>query len=86
MTHPTQTAERLTTQSPSAVPPQQPKFWKRWAVSMLAVYPALIVLVLATRPLARWLRRPTVMRSLDALTGLALMGFGLRLALSRPTS
>ncbi|WP_162947864.1 LysE family translocator, partial [Pseudomonas aeruginosa] len=26
-------------------------------------------LVLATRPLARWLRRPTVLRSLDALTG-----------------
>ena len=43
-------------------------------------------LVLATRSLARWLRRPTVMRSLDALTGLAPMGFGLRLALSRPTS
>lgn len=50
MTHPTQTADRPTTQSPPAVPPQQPKFWKRWAVSMLAVYPALIVLVLATRP------------------------------------
>lgn len=43
-------------------------------------------LVLATRPLARWLRQPAVTRSLDALTGLALMLFGLRLALSRPTA
>ena len=43
-------------------------------------------LVLATRPLGRWLRRPTVMRSLDTVTGLALMGFGLRLVLSKPTS
>lgn len=41
MTHPTDTA-----------PPHsaQPKFWKRWVVSMLAVYPALILLVLVTRP------------------------------------
>lgn len=30
--------------------PQQPKFWKRWVVSMLAVYPALILIVLVTRP------------------------------------
>ena len=30
--------------------PQQPKFWKRWVVSMLAVYPALILLVVVTRP------------------------------------
>ncbi|HRD35035.1 MAG TPA: LysE family translocator [Rhodocyclaceae bacterium] len=43
-------------------------------------------LVLATRPLARWLRQPVVTRSLDALTGLALMLFGLRLALSRPAA
>lgn len=43
-------------------------------------------LVLATRPLARWLRQPAVTRSLDALTGLALMLFGLRLALSRPAA
>ena len=43
-------------------------------------------LILATRPLARWLRRPMVTRSLDALTGLALMLFGLRLALSRPAT
>ncbi|AUM00191.1 lysine transporter LysE [Rhodocyclaceae bacterium] len=43
-------------------------------------------LVLATRPLARWLRQPAVTRALDAMTGAALIGFGVRLALSRPTS
>lgn len=41
MTHPTQTAPKA---------PPQPRFWKRWVVSMLAVYPLLIVLALATRP------------------------------------
>lgn len=41
-------------------------------------------LVWATRPLARWLRRPGVSRVLDALTGTALMVFGLRLVLARP--
>lgn len=40
-------------------------------------------LVLATRPLARWLKQPAVQRSLDALTGATLMLFGLRLALAR---
>jgi Putative threonine efflux protein len=38
-------------------------------------------LVLATRPLARWLRTPALTRSLDAMTGLALLGFGLRVLL-----
>lgn len=41
------------------------------------------VLVLATRPLACWLRRPAVVRVLDVLTGLALVAFGLRLAFAR---
>ena len=40
-------------------------------------------LVLATRPLARWLQQPAVQRSLNALTGATLMLFGLRLALAR---
>lgn len=40
-------------------------------------------LTLATRPLARLLRRPAVTRSLDAATGTVLVGFGLALALDR---
>jgi threonine/homoserine/homoserine lactone efflux protein len=43
-------------------------------------------LVLATRPLAHWLRQPTVVRALNGLTGAALIAFGLRLAVSRPGS
>ncbi len=31
-------------------PPKPPNFWKRWVVSMLAVYPALIVLVTVLAP------------------------------------
>jgi hypothetical protein len=31
--------------------PIQPLFWKRWILSMIAVYPALILLVYLTRPL-----------------------------------
>lgn len=35
------------------------------------------VLTLATRPLARWLRKPRVVRTLDQATGMVLLGFGL---------
>ncbi len=41
------------------------------------------ILTLATRPLSRWLMRPAVARTLDAVTGTVLIGFGLRLALAR---
>ncbi|MDQ0510679.1 LysE family translocator [Ancylobacter amanitiformis] len=40
-------------------------------------------LILATRPLSRLLRRPGVVRGLDALTGGILIAFGLRLALEK---
>jgi len=40
-------------------------------------------LTLATGPLARFLRRPAVTRSVDGLTGLVLLAFGIRLALER---
>lgn len=33
--------------------PLPPRFWKRWAVSMLAVYPALILLVRALEPVTQ---------------------------------
>jgi threonine/homoserine/homoserine lactone efflux protein len=39
------------------------------------------VLTLATRPLARWLERPRVVRTLDQATGTVLVGFGLSLVL-----
>jgi len=42
------------------------------------------LLIGATRPLAAWLRRPGVVRGLDAVTGTVFLLFGLRLALSRP--
>jgi len=41
------------------------------------------LLIGATRPLGRWLGRPTVVASLDRGTGAVLVGFGLRLALDR---
>lgn len=42
-----------------------------------------VVLILATRPLARTLRDPRVTRTLDGVTGAVLVLFGLRLALDR---
>lgn len=41
------------------------------------------LLVAATRPLARWLSRPAVMRGLDRMTGAVFIAFGLRLALEK---
>jgi threonine/homoserine/homoserine lactone efflux protein len=39
------------------------------------------VLILATRPIAHALKRPSVVRRLDRLTGVVFLGFGVRLAL-----
>lgn len=41
------------------------------------------LLVAATRPLARWLSRPAVMRGLDRMTGAVFIAFGIRLALEK---
>jgi threonine/homoserine/homoserine lactone efflux protein len=41
------------------------------------------LLILATRPLARWLARPHVLQKLDRLTGVILIGLGIRLTLDQ---
>jgi threonine/homoserine/homoserine lactone efflux protein len=41
------------------------------------------LLIGATRPLARALKRPSVIRRLDRLTGIVFLGFGVKLALIR---
>ncbi|MBB1624427.1 LysE family translocator [Achromobacter sp. UMC71] len=41
------------------------------------------LLVAATRPLARWLSRPAVMRGLDRMTGAVFIAFGVKLALEK---
>jgi threonine/homoserine/homoserine lactone efflux protein len=40
-------------------------------------------LIALTRPLSAWLSRPSVVTTLDRATGLLLIGFGVRLVLSR---
>lgn len=58
-------------------------------IFLLAVLHALMgivwfgLLVIATRPIARALKRPAVIRRLDRLTGLVFVGFGVKLALVR---
>lgn len=42
------------------------------------------LLIGASAPLGRVLRRPAVVRALDRLTGCVFVGFGVKLALSRP--
>jgi threonine/homoserine/homoserine lactone efflux protein len=58
-------------------------------IFLLAVLHALMgvawfaLLIIATRPIARALKRPAVVRRLDRLTGLVFVGFGVKLALVR---
>lgn len=58
-------------------------------IFLLAVLHALMgivwfaLLIIATRPIARALKRPAVIRRLDRLTGLVFLGFGVKLALVR---
>lgn len=58
-------------------------------IFLLAVLHALMgiawfaLLIIATRPIARALKRPAVVRRLDRLTGLVFLGFGVKLALVR---
>lgn len=40
------------------------------------------VLIVLASALGRWLRRPSTVRAIDGVTGTALLGFGLKLALS----
>ena len=40
-------------------------------------------LILASRPLGRAMRRPSVVKALDRITGVVFIGFGARLALSK---
>ena len=42
-----------------------------------------VTMICATRPLSRWLRRPTVVRTLDRLTGTVFIAFAVRLATSK---
>lgn len=41
------------------------------------------ILVAATRPLSKWLSRPSVTRGLDRMTGAVFIAFGLKLALEK---
>lgn len=41
------------------------------------------LLIVATRPIARTLKRPSFVRRLDRLTGVVFLGFGVKLALAR---
>lgn len=58
-------------------------------ILLLAVLHALMgiawfaVLILATRPVARALKRPVVVRRLDRITGVVFLSFGIKLALVR---
>lgn len=58
-------------------------------IFLLAVLHALMgivwfgLLIIATRPIARALKRPAIIRRLDRMTGVVFVGFGVKLALIR---
>lgn len=59
-----------------------------FSVAMAAIHAMMgllwfVMLILATQPLSRFLRRPAAVRTLDGATGAVLVAFGLRLALER---
>lgn len=59
-----------------------------WSFLLAATHVALsliwfALLIAATAPLQRLLRRPGIIRALDRLTGCVFIGFGLRLAVTR---
>ncbi|MFC8045503.1 LysE family translocator [Nocardia sp. NPDC057353] len=68
---------------PGFVPAGYPVAWTTLGLGLLyvalsALYCA--VLVLAAGRIAGWMQRPRVRRRIDAVTGLVLVGFGVRLA------
>ncbi|MBV9655963.1 MAG: LysE family translocator [Acetobacteraceae bacterium] len=59
-----------------------------WAFLLACLHAAmgllwLMALILSTRPLAQWLRRPAVVRRADRAAGCVFLAFGAKLALSR---
>ncbi|WP_277372528.1 LysE family translocator [Pseudomonas sp. AA-38] len=71
---------------PQFIPQGQPLI--PWTFGLVGIHVALsliwaLVLIGATRPLGRWLRREAVIRWLDRGTGLIFVLFAARLALSR---
>jgi threonine/homoserine/homoserine lactone efflux protein len=71
---------------PQFIPPGVPTAPYTFLLAVIHVVLGFIwlgALIVATRPLGRALRRPSVVRTLDRLTGIVFVGFGVKLAVSR---